>query len=224
MKKILFSALVLGLIGVAPVDAQMTKEQQKQRNEYVKQQRKELNKKESKDAKKQAKEFKKQGWQVTPGSLTLEKQFDRSMLVQNEVDANWYPVYVWGEAMSIGETYDAAKLQATELATFNLATQIQSEIVGMVENSVANKQLGADEAASVTTTVAETTKMISQSLGRVIPLVEAYRVLDNKNKEVYIRVAYNHNNAMEAAKKVVREELEKKGEELREKLDKAMGW
>lgn len=32
MKKILFSLLVFGLIGVAPVEAQMSKEQQKQPN------------------------------------------------------------------------------------------------------------------------------------------------------------------------------------------------
>lgn len=224
MKKLLLSVLVFGLFGAAPMEAQLTKDQQKQRKEQVSQQRKALNAKASKDARKDAKKLKKEGWQTTPGTLTLEKQLDRSMMMQMEVDETGYPLYVMGEAMSIGENYDAAKMQALELAKQNLAGQIQTEIAALVESSVANKQLSDEQAASVTESVLASKNLISQSLGRVIPVVEVYRVLSNKNKEVLVRIAYNHNMAIEAAKKVVRKDLENKGDKLHDQLDQVLGW
>ena len=224
MKKLLLSVLVFGLFAVAPMDAQLTKDLQKQRKEQVSQQRKALNSKASKDARKEAKKFKKEGWQTTPGTLTLEKQLDRSMMMQMDVDQSGYPLYVMGEAMSIGETYDAAKMQALELAKQNLAGQIQTEITALVENTVANKQLAEEEAASIAETVLASKNLISQSIGRVIPVVELYRDLPNKNKEVLVRIAYNHNMAMEAAKKIIRKDLEEKGNKLHDQLDEVLGW
>ena len=224
MKKLLLSVLVFGLFAVAPMEAQLTKDQQKQRKEQVSQQRKALNSKASKDARKEAKKFKKEGWQTTPGTLTLEKQLDRSMMMQMDVDQSGYPLYVMGEAMSIGETYDAAEMQALELAKQNLAGQIQTEITALVENTVANKQLAEEEAASIAETVLASKNLISQSIGRVIPVVELYRDLPNKNKEVLVRIAYNHNMAMEAAKKIIRKDLEEKGNKLHDQLDEVLGW
>ena len=224
MKKLLLSVLVFGLFVAAPMEAQLTKDQQKQRKEQVSQQRKALNSKASKDARKEAKKFKKEGWQTTPGTLTLEKQLDRSMMMQMDVDQSGYPLYVMGEAMSIGETYDAAKMQALELAKQNLAGQIQTEITALVENTVANKQLAEEEAASIAETVLASKNLISQSIGRVIPVVELYRDLPNKNKEVLVRIAYNHNMAMEAAKKIIRKDLEEKGNKLHDQLDEVLGW
>lgn len=224
MKKILMAALVLGLVAVAPMQAQLTKEQQKQRKEQVKQQRKALNEKASKDARKEAERLKKEGWNTTPGSLTLEKQLDRSMLMQMEIDETGYPLYIMGEAMSIGENYDAAKKSALMLAEENLTQQIQTEIISLIETSVANKQLSAEQAVSVTEVVSASKNGIKESLGRVLTVVEAYRVLPNKNKEVLVRVAYNHNMAMEAAKKIVRQDLEEKGNELHDQLDQVLGW
>lgn len=144
--------------------------------------------------------------------------------MQYEYDENLYPKYIMGEAQSIGENYDAAKVQALELAKINLAGQVQTEVTAMVESTVANKQLQAEEAASLTETVMASKNLISQSLGRVLPVVECYRILPNKNKEVRVQVAYNSKAALEAAKNVVREELAKKGNRLHEQLDKVLGF
>lgn len=65
---------------------------------------------------------------------------------------------------------------------------------------------------------------ISQSIGRVITVVEVYRTKDNGNKEVLVRIAYNAQMAKEAAKNAVRKDLEGKGQNLIDQLDKAMGW
>ena len=204
--------------------AQLTKEQIKERKETKKASKAELGEKATKTARKEAKRLAKEGWKVTPGALPLEKQLDKSYLMQMEYDENMFPKYLMGEAMSIGENYDAARLQAMELAKQSLAGQIQTEVTALIENTVSNKQLAAEEAASVTQTISAAKNLISQSIGRVLTVVEMYRVLGNKNKEVSLRIAYNAEMAKQAAKKAVRQELEKKGDDLHKKLDELLGW
>lgn len=204
--------------------AQLTKEQIKERKEIKKASKAELGEKATKTARKEAKRLTKEGWKVTPGALPLEKQLDKSYLMQMEYDENMFPKYLMGEAMSIGENYDAARLQAMELAKQSLAGQIQTEVTALIENTVSNKQLAAEEAASVTQTISAAKNLISQSIGRVLTVVEMYRVLGNKNKEVSLRIAYNAEMAKQAAKKAVRQELEKKGDDLHKKLDELLGW
>lgn len=204
--------------------AQLTKEQIKERKEIKKASKAELGEKATMTARKEAKRLAKEGWTTTPGALPLEKQLDKSYLMQMEYDENMFPKYLMGEAMSIGENYDAARLQAMELAKQSLAGQIQTEVTALIENTVSNKQLAAEEAASVTQTISAAKNLISQSIGRVLTVVEMYRVLGNKNKEVSLRIAYNAEMAKQAAKKAVRQELEKKGDDLHKKLDELLGW
>lgn len=204
--------------------AQLTKEQIKERKEIKKASKAELGEKATKTARKAAKRLAKEGWTTTPGALPLEKQLDKSYLMQMEYDENMFPKYLMGEAMSIGENYDAARLQAMELAKQSLAGQIQTEVTALIENTVSNKQLSAEEAASVTQVISAGKNLISQSIGRVLTVVEMYRVLGNKNKEVSLRIAYNAEMAKQAAKKAVRQELEKKGDDLHKKLDELLGW
>lgn len=175
-----------------------------------------------KEARKEAKSFERQGWQTSPGSLPLELQFLEAYKMQMEKDDYGYPKYIIGEAMSIGENYDAAKMQALELAKQNLAGSIQTEITTLVDNSLSNEQLSSEEAASITETVLANTSLISQSIGRIVIVAECYRTLKNKNKEVFVRIAYNAEMAKESAKKAVRSDLEKKGDALRKKLDELM--
>ena len=153
----------------------------------------------------------------------MEKQLDRSYNLQYEIDEFLLPRYIMGEAISIGENYDAAKMQAIELARQALAGQIATEVTALVENTIANKQLTNEQAASITQTVSASKILISQSIGRVVPMVEVYRVKSNKNKEVLVRIAYSTDMAMQAAKKVIRDELEKKGEDMHEQLDNLLG-
>lgn len=204
--------------------AQTTKDIRKERQELHKASKSELNKKASKDARKEAKKLTKEGWVTVPGALPLEKQLDKSYMMQMEYDEDMYPKYLMGEAMSIGENYDAAKMQALELAKQNLAGQIQTEVTALIENSVANKQLANDEAASVTQSIMGAKNLISQSIGRTITVMECYRVKSNKNKEVLVRIAYNGAMAKAAAKRAIQEELNEKGEEIHKKLDEILGW
>lgn len=198
----------------ANITAQTTKDVRKERQEMRKASKSELNEKASKDARKEAKKLTKEGWVTVPGALPLEKQLDKSYMMQTEYDEDMYPKYLMGEAMSIGENYDAAKMQALELAKQNLAGLIQTEVTALVENSVANKQLGAEEAASLTQSIMGAKNLISQSIGRTIIVMECYRVKSNKNKEVLVRIAYNGAMAKAAAKRAVQDELKDKSEEI----------
>lgn len=220
--QVLLTLMLAGTFSAA--SAQITKEQQKERQEIYKSSKSQLNTKATKAARKEAKKLKKEGWQAAPGALPLEKQLDKSYLMQMEYDVDMYPKYLMGEAMSIGENYDTAKMQALELAKQNLAGQIQTEVTALIENTVSNKQLAAEQAASITQSVMAAKNLISQSIGRTITVIELYRTKQNKNKEVLVRIAYNGNMAKEAAKKAVREDLEKKGDDLHNKLDELLKW
>lgn len=202
--------------------AQSQKDIIKEHKETAKLSRSELNEKASKAARKEAKKYVKEGWETSPGTLPIDKQLDKAYNMQYEYDETGFPKFLMGEAMSIGENYDAAKMQALELAKQNLAGQIQTEVTELIENQVSNKQLSAEQAASVSQSVSASKNLISQSIGRVIPVVELYRTKTNSNKEVLVRVAYNSSMALEAAKKGIRHTLEEKGDTLRNQLDKIL--
>ena len=196
----------------------------RERQWIAKQSKKELETQVSKATKKEAKRLAKEGWVVSPGALPLEKQLQRSYEMEYQYDDLGFPKYIMANAQSIAENYDAAKTAATSLAITNLAGQIQTEVAALIENTVANQQLTAEDAVSISETVMSSKNLISQSIGRTIVVVECYRVMKNKNREVMVRLAYNGEMAKQAAKQAVREELEKKGEKLHEQLDKVLGF
>ncbi|MCM1483625.1 MAG: hypothetical protein NC043_04755 [Muribaculaceae bacterium] len=223
MKKV-FSILLTGLFLIsATAFAANDNTTDKARAEHTKALRKELNEKASKDARKEAKRLQKENWKVAPGALSLEKQIDRAMLMDYELNDDGEKKFFIGSAMSIGKTFDAAKLQAMDLAKLDIAGQIESDVTALVESTVANEQLTSEEAESLVKTVSASKNLISQSIGRVTPIVEAYQeVGDGRN--VMIRVAYSTANAKKVAKKVIKKQLEDKGDELHGKLDELLGW
>lgn len=226
MKKIMMVAMALIVASSACfADVEEAKEIRKERKEIAKMTRSELNEKVSNTTKKEAKRLAKEGWVVSPGTLPLDRQLERCYQMQYEFDADMFPKYIMAEAQSIGQNYDAAKTSALSLAITNLAGQIQTEVTALVENTVANKQLEAEQAASIVETVQSSKNLISQSIGRTIPVMECYReIKSNKNKEVLVRIAYNAEMAKSITRQAVKEELEKKGQGLHEQLDKVLGF
>lgn len=225
MKKTIFGLIALMLFSTSgSVYAQTSKEQRKERQELSKASKKELNEKASKAARKETKRLTKEGWKTAPGALPLEKQLDKSYMMQYQYDSDGFPQFIMAEAMSVGGNYDAAKMQALELAKQNLAGQIQTEVTALVENSVANEQMDQGDAASIARSVMAAKNLISQSIGRVVPVVETYRVTKGNSKEVLIRIAYSQEMAKAAAKRAVQKELEVRGDSLHNKLDNLLGW
>lgn len=225
MKKtiaLLVSAFLMA--GCLTANAQLTKEQQKERQELAKSTKKELNEKATKAARKETKKLEKEGWKAAPGALPIEKQLDRSYMMQYQYDMDGYPQFIMADAMSTGGNYDAAKMQALELAKQNLAGQIQTEVTALIENTVANEQMAQGEAESITRSVMASKNLISQSIGRVVPVMETYKSERGSNPVVLVRIAYNMNNAKAAAKRAIKKDLEQRGDSLHNKLDELLGW
>ena len=224
MKKILMVAIAIIVASVSCLAQTNADQIRQERNEIKKLAKKELSARVDKTTRKEAKRLQKEGWTGAPGALPLEKQLERSYLMEFEYNADLFPKYIMANAQSIAENYDAAKVAATSLAITNLAGQIQTEVTALIENTVANKQLSAEDAASISETVMSSKNLISQSIGRTIVVVECYRILTNKNREVMVRLAYDGDAAKEITKKVIREELEKKGQNLHNQLDQVLGF
>lgn len=223
-KTILLVLSLLVTMGILNAETTEQKEMRKERQEIRKMAKEELKAKVDKSVKKEAKRLAKEGWMVSPGALPLEKQLERSMMMELEYDTDMYPKYIIANAQSIGENYDGAKMAATSIAITNLAGQIQTEVTALIENTVANSQMAAETAATVTESVMASKNLISQSIGRVITVMECYRILSNKNREVMVRIAYNGDMAKKIAKDAIREDLKQKGNKLHEQLDKVLGF
>lgn len=168
----------------------------------------------TKEARKEAKRLVKEGWKAVPGGLPLERQMDRSYNMQYDGDE-----WVSGNGQSTSEVYDAAKMQATELARLELATKIGSECTGLIENLTANKQLAGDDAAAISTLMSESKTIFSQRLGKVKTVVEAYRELPNRNKQVMVRLFARQSDIERIAKSAIRDELEKRGVKMTDELN-----
>lgn len=171
----------------------------------------ELKLKASKTAKKQAKVYKKQGWDIAPGAIPMERQLDRSYLMEYDIDVDMVPNYVFGEAISTGQFYDAAKLQASELAKSDLVGKISSEITRLVETQIKTKQIQDEQAQSVAAATEKSKSLVVQRLGAITPVLEFHRKLKNGNVEVMIRYAYNREKAVNAAIKDIDESLKAQG-------------
>ncbi len=216
MKKILTIVLAaLFLIAAVPplqaVDKKSTKKAKK-----------EMKRKAYKSARKEARKFRRGGWYVAPGALPMDKQIEKSWELQFHEDEDGYPLYLVATGNSVAESQSAAKLQAMELAKLELAGVVQTNIIAIIENSVANNQLSRDDAASVTKTVAASKNIIVQEIGRVVTFFEIYREVGKRNIESSVRIGYNSQLAYDTAKKAIKEQLEDRTEELHKKLDKIL--
>ena len=218
MKKIISIAFTLFLMaGLA--NAQISNDVIKERKKMAKMAQTELKARSSKVAIKESKKLAKEGWAIAAGQLPLEKQLDKSYEMQYQYEESGFPKFVFGDAMSPGKTYDAAKSQALILARENLAAQIQAEVTTLVESTVSNEQISSDDAESVVRTIQVSKDLINQSLGRVIPVIECHRTLPNKSVEVRIVIAYNSKMALDSAKRAVKAKLEEDGNKLADELD-----
>lgn len=211
MKSILLAlSVMLAVVITMPANSQNTKSIKK-----------EVKKRAMRDARKEAKKLSKDGFKVAPGQMPMDKQIEATWIKRYESDDKGNKKWFVADARSVGETHSAAKMQAYEVAKVNLAGQIGTEIAGLIETTIANAQLDAEEAASVTETVATFKSIVGSKLGRTSTFFEADRTV-GKNSEVYVTVGYSYYSAVEMAKDVIRKELKNKAKVQSEKIDKIL--
>lgn len=218
-----FLVVAAALICSVTINAQSYEDIRQERQIIRKMSKAELTEKSTKEARKEAKKLTKEGWKAAPGALPIEKQLDRSYMMQMEYDEDMFPKYIMGEAMSLGDNYDAAKIQATAVAKQNIAEKIQSEVTALISTEAANEQISEDEVNSFVKTINASKQLISQSIGRVIDVIEIYRIVPGKKKEVRVMIAYNSAMAKRAAKKAIIDGLKDESSQLMEKLDQMLG-
>ena len=179
---------------------------EKELSEVMKQSKKQLKQRSTKTARQEAKQLKKEGWKTAPGAMPIDKQLDKSYAIQQQYNGNFESVYLIGEAISVARTYDAARMQAMELAKIELAGMMESTIATVTENAVTNKQISEEEAISIVGMVQQTKSQVMQHLGKVIMVMELYRDT-NKGKEVLVRIAYDTNKSKHEAIEAIRKQL-----------------
>ena len=159
LRSIIVLVTLIGFICV-PVSAQLTDKQEKQI---------------AKEAKKEAKKLKKEGWQVPAGGFSIERQLNKAYMLQAETDMDNNPKYLIGQAISGGSFYDAAKMQAVELAKAELAGNIATDLTTLVNIKLGNQQISAEKASSASEIIEKGKSLVSQKLGSTISLIEIYR-------------------------------------------------
>lgn len=225
MRKLLMVAMAI-IIACGCAMAQDAKEVMKERKAIVKMAKSELREKASKDARKEANKLEKEGWQIFPGDLPLAKQLDRSYAMEYECvttsSGSIAPKYLVGRGLARGENYSAAQNAAVELAKQYVAGLAEIDITTITDATLGNKE--TKDAASVAEVVSASKNIVSKKLAEVLPIVTLRRELKDKDVEVLVRVVYDRNAVLQTYKETIREELEKKGMQLHDQLDKVLGF
>ena len=179
-----------------------------------------LQKKIERAAKKEAKAMVKEGWKTI--GLPLEKQLCRYYAYIYDFDENGFPNYFMGTGQSVMKTYDAARMQATELARSEIARSVDQMVIKLIEDMVGDEH---DDAAIIFATQSELhcLSLNSEIMG-VVPVVEAFRDLPNTNREVQMRLALKDavSKVIDKYKSALCDELRKRGLKLSEKTMKLL--
>ena len=219
---IVSASLLLASTGVLAQDVATRKEYRKiERHErFLNRQVKD---KAIRSARKEARKLAKQGYKAPVGKLPIDKQLEKAWQCQYEMDSNGYPFYFIATARTTGSNYSAAQMQAVNLAKLDLAGQIQTRVNQLIEAKVANDEISAESAASINSFVSASKNLISNTLGRVMILVEKYRVNEPANNEVPVTLGYNSELATQEAIKAVQKSMTAEAGELMEELDGLLG-
>lgn len=217
----IFTAVMM-MFAAVDVSAQVaTNKQRKQIHKHENVLKKEMKKKAVKDARKEAKRLRKAGYMTFIGQLPLDKQLENSWQAAYELDAYGNPYYIISTQKAVASNFTAAQLQAMNAAKTDIAGQLETRINQVIESKVTSNELARNEASSLATFVSTSKNIVSNTLGRVIKLVEIYREpKKTKNVEVQVTVAYNAEVATREALKALKQSLTAEDVELMQQIDK----
>ena len=217
----IFTAVMM-MFAAVDVSAQVaTNKQRKQIHKHENVLKKEMKKKAVKGARKEAKRLRKAGYMTFIGQLPLDKQLENSWQAAYELDAYGNPYYIISTQKAVASNFTAAQLQAMNAAKTDIAGQLETRINQVIESKVTSNELARNEASSLATFVSTSKNIVSNTLGRVIKLVEIYREpKKTKNVEVQVTVAYNAEVATREALKALKQSLTAEDVELMQQIDK----
>ncbi|MBQ3751090.1 MAG: hypothetical protein II865_07305 [Bacteroidales bacterium] len=229
----LFSMMIMaaGLLMVQPVSAQTRKQEKreiKEEKRVAKEQKKEQQEirdavfqKAPKNAVKEAKKLEREGWKSM--GLPIAKQQEETWMRMADREPNGYPRYIWAQEIATGNSFAAAQSQADNVAKLRIASSVSSSIAALTDVALANQEINAKEAASITKTVENAKVIVAQRLGRTFKTMEIYQELRNGNYRVRSTMFYDMKSAVTIAREVMMEELKKSSEINKEQLEKLIG-
>ena len=216
-----FTALVM-MFAAVETSAQVASNKERAKIEkHEKTLNKSMKKKAIKAARKEAKQLKKAGYMTFIGQLPLDKQLENSWQAAYEIDPQGNPYYIMSTQKAVASNFTAAQMQAMNAAKTDIAGQLETRINQVIESKVTSNELARNEASSLATFVSTSKNIVSNTLGRVIKLVEIYREpKKTKNVEVQVTVAYNAEVATREALKALKQSLTAEDVELMQQIDK----
>jgi len=181
---------------------------------------KEMKTKASKEAKKEADQYKKEGYKIFLGDLPMEKQVENAWVHAVDINDLGYPKYIVGNAQVTAGNVTAAKSQALHAAKVEIASLTSSMVASLIESSVANNEVTTGEAQTLNKYLQATKELVTADFGQVQKDIEIYRELPNKSVQEIMRVSYNSDLALQAAKRRMQEGMVNETQALHQKLDK----
>lgn len=224
VKLVAMTILVASVMIGTPTFAQSNKAQKKQ-NKELKKDQKELHnavyQKTEKMAVKEAKKLEKEGWKTM--GLPIAKQLDETWMKMYDREPSGYPRYIWAQEMATANSFAAAQSQADNVAKLRIASQVSSSVAALTDIALANQEISAKEAASITKTVENAKVIVSQKLGRTFKTMEIYQELNNGNYRVRVTELYDMKAAVAIAREVILDELKKDSDVNKAQLEKLIG-
>ena len=216
-----FTALVMMFAAVETSAQVATNKERAKIEKHEKVLNKSMKKKAIKAARKEAKKLAKEGYAAPLGQLPMDKQLENSWQAAYELSADGLPYYIISSQKGVATNYTAAQMQAMNAAKMDIAGQIQTMVNQVIETKVASNELSRGEAESLNTFVSTSKNIISNTLGRVIKLVEVYREPKRSNTvEVMVTLGYSAEVAQKEALKAMKQSLAPEDVELMGQIDK----
>jgi hypothetical protein len=171
------------------------------------------------DVKKESKRYEKEGYQPFVGQPPLKNQMDKSFRYQDEADESGFPKWIVATGSSVANTQAAGEMQAIEVAKSRLVGLLETNFRAVIESTIANDQIDAVDATSVTKTVEVATNRVAKKLGMIVPVVKIFRRVGN-NFEVQTTIAYSYDMARKAMLDEMKLVLKDESEDVRKKHEK----
>ena len=207
---------LITLLFLMPAILAFSQETYKEGEKYVKKD------KAIKEARKEAKRWAKDGYQNTPGNLSLSQQFERAMVKRVMVDENNVLRFVSASASAISGSESVAQANAMDNARAILAGQIQTEVSGLISNNKANTAYSVTEVETIDEFISNSKTLIQNELGIIRPEIEMVRRVGD-NFEFRYTLLYDLKEAKLVTKNLMKRDLSEKLGKNEEELNKILG-
>lgn len=215
MKKIttmILCAVICALMmAIAPATYAQVSKEQKQEVKAQKKNQKETEKdvygKSPKSVRHYAKQLEKDAWKSM--NLPIDKQVEATWMRMYEKDpATGRYRYITATEESTANTFAAAQMQADNICKVRIAGLIQTLVLSEAKMELANEQISALDAASITKALEKSTNMVAQKLFRQTKTMEIYKIVNN-NYIVRATIAYDMDKIMDMVKTDAVQSLQK---------------